>query len=205
MVILKKLVVIIFITLSYNITAQTITEIADAFKESYTQETNGKYSDAVKTMKKVYKADSYPINLRLGWLTYLAGQYTESVSYYSKSIKLKPLSIEARLGMTYPASAMGNWENVITQYKDIIKLDAANYTANLKLGQIYYSRKDYSTAEKYFNVVLNHYPFTYDPVIGAAWNYLQMGKMRQAKILFEYALMLNPEDESATAGLKLIK
>jgi len=205
MEVLKKIVVIILITINYNLSAQTIAEISDAFKESYTQETDGKYSDAVKTMKKIYKADSYPINLRLGWLTYLAGQYTEAVSYYSKSIKLKPLSIEARLGMTYPASAMGNWENVITQYKEILKLDAANYTANLKLGQIYYSRKKYSEAEKYFDVVLNHFPFTYDPVISAAWNYFQMGKMREAKILFEYALMLNPDDESATSGLKLIK
>ena len=205
MEILKKIGLIILITISFNLSAQTTTDIAKAFKESYIQETNGQYSDAVKTMKKVYKADNYPINLRLGWLTYLAGQYTEAVSYYSKAIKLKPLSIEARLGMTYPASAMGNWENVITQYKEILKLDAANYTANLKLGQIYYGRKNYSEAEKYFDMVLNHYPFSYDPVIGAAWNYFQMGKIREAKVLFEYTLMLNPEDESATSGLELIK
>ena len=202
---LKKLLLIVLLTSTYLLPAQNTEEIQKAFKESYAFEAQGKYSDAVKAVKKVYKADSYPVNLRLGWLTYMAGQFTESVSYYSKSIKLKPLSIEARLGMTYPASAMGNWDNVITQYKEILKIDANHYTANLKLGQIYYSRKDYSSAEKYFNVVLNFYPFTYDPVINAAWNYLKMGKMREAKVLFDYALMLSPGDTSALAGLEQIK
>jgi len=202
---LKKVLLIVLLTSTYLLPAQSTEEIQKAFKESYAFEAQGKYSDAVKAVKKVYKADSYPVNLRLGWLTYLAGRFTESVSYYSKSIKLKPLSIEARLGMTYPASAMGNWDNVITQYKEILKIDANHYTANFKLGQIYYSRKDYSSAEKYFNVVLNFYPFTYDPVINAAWNYLKMGKMREAKVLFDYALMLSPGDTSALAGLEQIK
>ena len=205
MEILKKSAVVLCVMFSFTLTAQTLEDIQSAFKDSYTLETAGKYSDAVKKIKAVYNESSYPVNLRLGWLTYLAGQYTESVSYYSKAIKLKPLSVEARLGMTYPASAMGNWDNVITQYKDILQVDPNNYTANLKLGQIYYSRKKYTEAEKYFDVVLNNYPFTYDPVIGAAWNELQMGKNREAQILFEYALMLSPDDQSATQGLELIK
>ena len=205
MEVLKKIIVIVFIISSYGLKGQTTEEIIAAFKSSYTQEYNGKYSDAVNTIKKVYVASSYPINLRLGWLSYLAGQYSDAVSYYSKAIKIRPLSIEARLGMTYPASAMGNWDNVITQYKEILKIDPNNYTANLKLGQIYYGRKNYTAAEKYFDVVINSYPFTYDGVIGAAWNYLKMGKLREAKVLFEYALMLNPGDESATAGMKAAK
>ncbi len=203
--ILKKILAVIFVVITYAVSAQTTEEIQTAFKNSYSQESGGKYSDAVNTLKKIYKADSYPINLRLGWLTYLAGQYTESVSYYSKSIKLKPLAIEAKLGMTYPASAIGNWDAVLSEYKDIIKIDAMNYTANLKIGQIYYARKSYTEAEKYFNIVLNNYPFTYDPIINSAWNYLMMGKMREAKVLFDYTIMLNPGDESATKGLEMIK
>ncbi|MBN2747084.1 MAG: tetratricopeptide repeat protein [Bacteroidales bacterium] len=203
--ILRKTVVILLLTVSYFGFGQTTEEIQTAFKESYSKETDGSYSEAVNIMKKVYKADSYPINLRLGWLTYLAGQYTESVSYYSKAIATKPLSIEARFGLTYPASAIGNWDQVLKQYQEILKMDPMNYTANLRLGQIYHSRKQYKEAEKYLTIVLNAFPFTYDPVLYSAWNNYYLGKTREAKVLFEIALMLSPGDSSATDGLKLIK
>jgi tetratricopeptide (TPR) repeat protein len=204
MEVIKKVFVILFMSAGISLYAQTNADIQKAFSESYTLESDGKYSEAVKAMKKVYKADSYPINIRLGWLNYLAGNYTASISYYSKSIKLKPLSVEAKFGLTYPASAMGNWDQVIAQYKDVLKIDPQNYTANLKLGQIYYSRKDYKTAEKYLDIVLNAFPFTYDPILYSAWNKYFLGKTREAKILFEMVLMLSPEDSSATDGLKLI-
>lgn len=202
--ILKKFAIIVFISISFLGFSQTNEEIQTAFKNSYTKENDGSYSEAVNILKKVYKADNYAINLRLGWLQYLAGQYTESISYYSKAINLKPLTIEGRLGLTYPASAMGNWDQVIIQYKEIVKIDPSNYTANLKLGQIYHSRKEYKEAEKYLNVVLNAFPFTYDPVLYSAWNNFYLGKTREAKILFEYVLLLNPIDSSALDGLKLV-
>lgn len=205
MEILRKTLVIILLSLTFNLQAQTTEEIQKAFSESYTQENDGKYSEAVVTLKKVYKADSYPINLRLGWLSYLAGDYTTSITYYSKSIKLKPLAIEAKFGLTYPAAAVGNWDQVIEQYKAVLKLDPSNYTANLKLGQIYHSRKEYKTAEKYLDIVLNAFPFTYDPLLYSAWNKYFLGKTREAKVLFEMVLMLSPEDSSAIDGLKLIK
>ena len=205
MEILKQSIIVLILSLTFTLQAQTTQEIQKAFSESYTQENDGKYSEAVVTLKKVYKADSYPINLRLGWLSYLAGDYTTSITYYSKSIKLKPLSIEAKFGLTYPAAAVGNWDQVIEQYKAVLKLDPSNYTANLKLGQIYHSRKEYKTAEKYLDLVLNAFPFTYDPLLYSAWNKYFLGKTREAKVLFEMVLMLSPEDSSAIDGLKLIK
>jgi hypothetical protein len=49
------------------------------------------------------------------------------------------------------------------------------------------------------------YPFTYDVVINTAWNYYYLGKLREAKVLFNKALLLNPGDESATKGIQAIK
>jgi tetratricopeptide (TPR) repeat protein len=115
------------------------------------------------------------------------------------------LSIEARLGLTYPASAIGNWEQVITQYKDVLKIAPNNYTANLRLGQIYLNRKEYQTAAKYLELMINQYPFTYDVMISTAWNYYYEGKLREAKILFQKVLLIYPKDESATLGLSNIK
>ncbi len=204
MEILKRMsLVLIMVMFIANINAQD--NIAAAFKNSYTSEANGQYSKAVNQIKSVYNAGSYEINIRLAWLSYEAGQYTESASYYTKCIALRPLSVEALLGLTYPTSAMGNWDQVIDAYNKVLKIDKYNYTANLRLGQIYLNRKKYDMANSYFQLLINMYPFTYDVVLNTAWNNLYMGKFREAKVLFEKVLWLNPDDSSAKAGLDSIK
>ncbi len=205
MEILKKSVLMLLFIGIVTISLNAQSNIAEAFKDSYTQENKGEYSAAVIDLKKVYQKDSYAINIRLAWLSYLAGQYTESMSYYKKSISLKPLSIEALMGLTYPAAAMGNWEQVINAYLEVLKIDKANYTANLKLGQIYMSRTKYEIAEPYFKLLINQYPFTYDVVLNTAWNNYYLGRFREAKILFNKVLWLSPNDASAMDGLSKIQ
>jgi Tfp pilus assembly protein PilF len=70
---------------------------------------------------------------------------------------------------------------------------------------IYYGRKDYQTAQKYFERVVNLYPFDYDGVVMLGWSFLQIGKMREAKVLFTKTLLIRPDDVSALEGLALIK
>lgn len=207
MEILKKTLFSVLLVAVFTLStqAQAQKEIEEAFSESYTAEANGEYSQAIIGLKKYYDKDSYEINIRLGWLNYLAGQYTESAGYYNRCAVLKPLSIEALLGLTYPTAAMGNWEQVIKTYQRILKIDKNNYTANLKLAQIYLSRKEYAKAEPYFTLLINQYPFTYDVVLNTAWNNYYLGKFRAAKVLFQKALWLNPGDASATEGLKNIQ
>jgi tetratricopeptide (TPR) repeat protein len=156
-------------------------------------------------MKTIYKADSYIINIRLGWLYYLAKQYTESIKYYDKSIALKPYAIEARFGAVKPLSAIESWDKVKTHYLEILKIDPQNTIANYWLGVIYYNRKDYVSAIKLFEKVVNLYPLDYDSVIMLAWSKLNTGKSADARVLFNQALILRPNDSSALSGLKLIK
>jgi tetratricopeptide (TPR) repeat protein len=184
--------------------AQT-NDIAKAFEQSYTYETEGNHSEAIKVLKAVYAEDNYPINLRLAWLTYSSGLFTESMAYYSKAILLMPYSIEARLGLTYPASAVGNWNIVIKTYKDILAIDQKNYTANYNLANIYYGKQAYKVANQYLETIVNLYPFDYSSTILYAWTSYQLGKTREARILFNKAILLSPNDLSATEGLSLLK
>jgi tetratricopeptide (TPR) repeat protein len=198
------LVCLTFLPVS-RLAAQDYSALQQAFSTSYTQETAGDYSGGIATLKKVYDESSYEINVRLGWLNYMAGQFTESTSYYSKAISLMPYSIEARLGFALPSSAMGNWELVVNKYLEILKIDPANYTANYRMGLIYYGRKDYASSIKYFEKVANMYPFDYDAIHMYAWANYQLGKLREAKVLFNKTLLIRPGDTSALEGLGLIK
>lgn len=203
---LKRITLTVLLTiLGGYIMAQNTITIQTAFVKSYESEKSGNYMDAINTMKTIYKADSYIANIRLGWLYYLAKQYTESIKYYEKSISLKPYAIEARFGCVKPLSAMENWDKVKANYVEILKIDPQNTVANYWLGVIYYNRKDFVNATKLFEKVVNLYPLDYDSVIMLAWSKLNTGKSADARVLFNHALILRPNDSSALEGLKLIK
>lgn len=196
------LLAVIFITATKGF-AQT--NLETAFSNSYKSETSGKYPDAIKGVKEVYDEKSYEVNLRLAYLNYEAGLFTESMSYYEKAISLMPYSIEAKFGYVLPAAAAGNWDKVLNQYFEIVKIDPQNSKANYRIGSIYYGRKDYANSFRYLEKVVNLYPFDYDGLLLFAWANFQLGKTKEAKLLFERVLLLSPRDASALEGLKLIK
>jgi len=193
------------IIMMFSLSVYSQTAWQQAFYKSYEAENSGKYALAISELKKVYKVSDYFINIRLGWLSYLSKQHTESQKYYQLAINLKPYSIEARFGMVKPLSATESWEKVKQQYLAILKIDPQNTTANYWLGVIYYNRKDYNNAQKLFEKVVNLYPLDYDSIIMLGWTKLNMGKHAEAGILFNHALTIRPGDASATNGLKLIK
>lgn len=176
-----------------------------AFKESYTLEQKGEFTKATDRLNKVYQADSYEINLRLGWLNYLSGKLSESESFYDKAISLKPYSVESRLGMAYPLAAQAKWDELVVLYNKILEIDPQNTLVNYRLGLIYYNKESYEKADQYLEKVINLYPFDYDTMILLAWNKFALQKFREAKVLFNKVLMNNPDDASALEGLKLIK
>ncbi|MBN1650074.1 MAG: tetratricopeptide repeat protein [Bacteroidales bacterium] len=184
--------------------AQNINDIINAFGESYAYEKEGNYSEAIKCLKNVYMENSYELNLRLGWLDYMAGSYTESVTYYNKALSLMPYSEEARFGLILPKLALGKINEVITLYKQIIENSPNNTQANYRLGLIYYEQKEYITAFNYFQKVVQLYPFDYDSLLMLAWTQLKLGRNRDAKVLFQKVLMYSPNDASALEGLKWI-
>jgi tetratricopeptide (TPR) repeat protein len=177
-------------------------QVQRAFKESMSLETQNKYSQAVATLKGVYDQNSYETNLRLGWLTYLAGQQTESLNYYQRAINLLPMSIEAKLGYTYPASKLEQWDSVLSQYLAILRIDPNHSFANYHTGLIYYYRKKYTDAERYFLKVQNLYPFDTSNMLMLGWTKYFLGKKSEAKVLFTKVLLGSPDNSSATQGLQ---
>jgi len=191
--------------MSVNLAAQDFAKLSVAFTESYAKEKEGKYADATKPLKAMYDKKSYEVNLRLGWLTYLQGQFSESVGYYSKAIELMPYAIEPRLGIVLPASAMGNWGSVVEQYNKILSIDPNNTLVLYRMGMISYENKDFKRAYTYFEKVVNLYPFDYHSLLMLGWTNYQLGKTKEAKILFQKALLYDPTSASAKEGLSLIK
>ncbi|HOI33303.1 MAG: tetratricopeptide repeat protein [Bacteroidales bacterium] len=200
-----KLVFGLLFMISLTIQAQSFDKQLIAFENSYRFEENGKYNEAVQEILNIYDENSYEHNLRLAWLHYVSGRFTESLPYYQKCITQKPLAIEARFGYINPAAALGNWTQVENQYQEILRIDPQNTLANYRMALLAYGREDYLTALRYLNKVVNLYPFDYDTVILQAWTELKLGKLREARIMFQKALLIRPGDSSASEGLILVK
>jgi len=198
-------IIAVFFFISVSAFSQDISNMKDAFTNSYAYETTKEYSKAIAEILAVYDEKSYEANIRLGWLYYENGSYTNSAQYYAKAIALMPYSIEARLGYVLPEKALGNWDLVTAAYTAILKIDSQNSYANYNLALINYNNKDYQTALTYLEKVANMYPFDYDITLLYAWTNFQLGKLSVAKVLFTKVLLISPGDTSATEGLSLIK
>ena len=196
---------IFFIIISLSVSAQDLSGMKDAFSKSYTYEKNKEYAKAIAVIQDVYDASSYEANIRLGWLCYEAKSYVVSAQYYTKAMTLMPYSVEAKLGYILPEKALGNASYVKSTYEAILKIDPQNSYANYNLALTYYNIKDYLTANTYLEKIVNMYPFDYDITVLYAWNCFQLGKLREAKVLFTKVLLISPDDKSALEGLSLIK
>lgn len=205
---MNKIVSLLSITVIFicsSLYSQSKISIPDAFAKSYADETNKEYQLAINDLMEVYDVKLYEVNIRLGWLYYYMANYEESKKYYKIAIQIKPNSVEAKLGFVLPASALANWDAVLEQYLDILKIDEKNSTVNYFVGLIFYNRNDFTNAEKYFEKVYNLYPFNYDTVIILALTKQKLKKIAEAKEFYNKALIFYPADQTALEGLKALE
>ncbi|MCD6065920.1 MAG: hypothetical protein K0S33_746 [Bacteroidetes bacterium] len=172
-----------------------------AFSKSYSFEYETQYAKAINAMLEL-NTENYQVNLRLGWLYYLSKDYTKSESYYKKAVSLEPASIEARFGLVLPMSALGNWNNVLAVYLEIVKTDPHNSIANYRIASIYYNRKDYANAGTYISKVIKMYPFDYDGNLLNGKILVAQNKAAEAKKFLIKALEYNPQSEEVKTLLK---
>ncbi|HBF95152.1 MAG TPA: hypothetical protein DDW66_02495, partial [Porphyromonadaceae bacterium] len=131
--------------------------------------------------------------------------YESSKKFYNQAIGLAPQAVEALLGICYPLEAQKKTDELETVYKKILSLDKANSKVNYALGNIYYYRKDFIQAEKYFDLVQTMYPFDYYSTLMSAWTKYFLNKKNDAQRLFNIVLIISPTDQSAKEGLNLLK
>jgi tetratricopeptide (TPR) repeat protein len=138
----------------------------------------------------------------LGWLHYQNGNYSKSNTYYKKATELQPKSIEAKLGLANAVSGLGNWDELMQIYEDILKLDPINSSANYKLAYMLHSRRKNSQAIEHIKTVLTHYPFDFDSNLLAGKIYISLGNITDAKVVLNRALIYNPKSFEVANMLK---
>jgi tetratricopeptide (TPR) repeat protein len=176
-------------------------KLVSAFTKSYELSEKSDFKGAISAINSVYDAGSYYINLRLGWLSYLAGLQIESAKYYKIAAELKPQAVEPKLGSAIPTELLGNKNELKTIYESILSIDPQNTAAHYKLGLLDYSKKDYSSALVHFEKVVKLYPCDADALLMLGWANYQLGNMAESTTAFNRVLCLSPDNASALQGL----
>lgn len=198
-------IVLLLIQSGFSAYAQDYAAWRKIFEKSYELEKNEDISGSLEVLKAHYSPDSYDFNIRYGWLFYRLGDFPASRDYYKKAMEILPYSHEAKFGYVLPLAGLGEWDQIVGIYNQMLIQDPKNTIIHYRLGAIFYERADYQKAYNYLEEVINLYPNDYDSNLLFAWTNFRMGKLKEARILFNKVLLIKPDCASAGEGLSLIK
>lgn len=196
-------ILLLFLAFTLRAAVPTDAEIREAYHKSYRYERAQGYSDAIKSLAPVISAypAAYTVNLRLGWLNYLNGGFATARTHYQAALKAAPDSIEARLGIMLPMMAQEKWDEVEAMTKQVLRVDPANYLANLRLAFALRLQKKFDAAEQVLNGMLVLYPTDISLLVEFGLIKLAKGQKAEAKRVFNDVVTLDPENVIAKAQL----
>lgn len=203
---MKKLLLTGFILFQFTIGSAQQKNLLSAFEASYAFQANLEYENAFDVLQKVYPDNliNYELNLRLGWLSYMLGEFNRSEAYYTKALEIKPLSLEALNGKILPLLAKQKYNDVIKLSEKSLSISPNNSKAEYYIGVANYYLKDYVKSEKYLEKAINKFPFNLDINLMLGWTKFAMGKKNEAKVLFMVAQRNSPHNPSVITAIDLI-
>jgi tetratricopeptide (TPR) repeat protein len=179
--------------------AQADNSISDSYHESFTQEKIQDYNAAIQALMPVYELYSrqYTVNLRLGWLHYLAGRYRKSLEYYRSAASAVPGAIDPKLGEAVVGLAQQNYSDVKLICYSIIKIDFYNYLANRYLAKALVGEESFVQAAAVTQKMLALYPSDISFIEQLAIIRMHQGDTATARLLYKDLWILDPNNINA--------
>ena len=197
-----KAACVIFLWLCVGCTAnqEVLKKESEAIRnvgEAYMAE--GKYREALREFleaEKLYPDDPYLQN-DLGLAYWKKKKPKIAVDHFKKAIELKHDYAPAKNNLGQAYLELKNWDAAISCFKEVAEnlIYATPHYPLFSMGWAYYNKKEYVSAEKYYNEALQYYRDGYrkdDLYFKTMWNlgrtYIAMGKLSDAKKTIEEAV-----------------
>ena len=196
-------VLVLVVMGALQVMAMTDEEIRGAYATSYGYEKIQDYDNAIKVLADVLYTDSrgYFVNLRLGWLNYMKGQYADARVHYQLAIKASSGSIEARLGLMLPLLAQTRYADVEVKAREIIAVDPGNYYANLRLAYVLRLQAKPTQALAVLSPMVGRYPSDTSLLLETGLNRVALKQTESARKIFNAVLLHEPENVTAKTQL----
>jgi tetratricopeptide (TPR) repeat protein len=178
-------------------------QVAALYQQSYALEAARDFGGAVARVKDVQSkaGKSYFAVVRVGWLSYLGGDFAASEAAYREAIGLAPKSVEAKLGLTLPLLASKKWRDLEKACRDVLSADAQNMVARARLASALYSLGNYPDSATLYRKLVDEYPADLDHKTGLGWALVRMGRRQDGKQLFAQVLAVSPDNPNAKQGM----
>jgi tetratricopeptide (TPR) repeat protein len=179
--------------------------IRDAFAKSYAYEAAGKYREAIDALEPArdVSQQEYLLNLRLGWLAYLSGDYESAGEHYRQVIDAAPAATEPRVGYLLPLLAQQRYADAESVAREVLAIDPKNYYANLRLAYALRSQGKLAEAEQIASSTAELQPTDVTLLTELATIYDAEGRDGEAREIFGRILMLAPNNALAREHLGL--
>jgi len=178
-------------------------ERQNAIRESYVLEGKANYAGAIKSLAGQYNQEptDYFINLRMGWLNYLLGNFKNALQHYNAAIDAKGHSKAAGLGKVNTLMKTQDWTGYEDALKTLTKVFRSDYDLNLRLANYYLNTKKYEEGAEVTGNLIPYYPD--DVVLLNTHGYLNMlaGKKEHAEKTFHEVLSISPDNVIAKGHL----
>ena len=178
--------------------------VANLYRKSYRAEAENRPAEAFEAMKAIRSRvkDSYFVNVRTGWVAYLAGNFAESEKAYRRAAKAQPKAIEARLGLTLPLMAEKKWKDLEIAARAVLAMDPKSNAGRARLALALYSLGNYPDAATTYRSLIADYPGELDHQTGLGWALARMGRAKEARTVFDAVLAVSPDNPNALEGIK---
>ena len=178
-------------------------DIKDAYYRSYDYERTEDYMNGIRALAGVFEAypEGYTVNLRMGWLFYLNGNYANSLEHYGTAQRVAPYALEAKVGSLLPLLAQERFAEVESLAYQVVSVDYYNYYGNLRLGLVLRLQGKLEQARMVVVKMLTVYPTEPLYLTELALIAVAEGDTEAARRTFEDVLILDPENPTAKAYL----
>ena len=182
-------------------------QIKKAYADSYQYEKTENYRDAIKSIMLVYAhyPETYTVNLRLGYLHWLQGQFANAERHYQAAQKAMINAISPKLGLMSLAIAKQQFDSAEQLGFLILKQDPLNYYANLKLAYALTENKKYANAATVVEKMLALYPEDVSFLSQYAAIFAAQKQYDKATDYYSSVLILDPSNVSANYYFSVTK
>jgi len=156
----------------------------------------GNYTAALRELfkaERLYSKDPYLQN-DLG-ITYMAKKkFGQAIKHFQKALELKPDYAPAKNSLGIAYLKKGDLDTAISIFKELsqdILYGTPQYPLT-NLGSVYFNKKDYFLAEKYYQEALDIRPNFINALIGIGKTHIKMGKISEAIKELEKASEISP-------------
>jgi tetratricopeptide (TPR) repeat protein len=178
-------------------------DIEGSYWRSFEYERTQDYGNAIRALAPVHEAypNGYTVNLRMGWLFYLNGNFANANAHYEVAMTAAPFALEPRLGAMLPLMAQERWSDVESLGYQVVSIDHYNYYGNLRLAIGLRAQGKLDAASQIAIKMATAYPTDVSFLTELAFVRVAQGDDEEATRLFGEILILDPENQQARSYL----